>query len=230
MSTGDQGSLAHGLVVKLGKPIVKGRWSRKTRFPTEQEICSQYGVSRSVVREAVKVLRSKGLIESRPKRGTQILERNRWNFWDSDVLNWLVKDGRFFEDLAEFRLSVEPTAASLCAQRASAKEAATIVGHSERMAETLGRREFNDYDHADVDFHQAIADACGNVLMQQMMRTLNPLISLNRAQTRPLAGKIESTVPLHQELAKAVVKRQPNKANRLMKKIIMEARDYAVRS
>lgn len=228
MQSNTQASLAAELVEKLGKPIARGEWAEETPFPTEQHLTQEYKVSRSVVREAIKVLKSKGLIDSRPKRGASILPRSSWNFWDTDVLRWIEKDRRFFEDLAEFRLTIEPTVASLCAERATDEQAAHITTLAHKMESYGANSQYERYDEQDYAFHQSIADACGNVMMQQMMKTLNPLISLNRTHTHHLPEGVAATVPLHIALAKAISKRQAKKAQTLMRQIIEEARHYAI--
>ncbi|MBK1879099.1 FadR/GntR family transcriptional regulator [Pelagicoccus mobilis] len=227
MQSATPSSLAAELVEKLGKPIARGKWTTDSPFPTEQQLSAEHNLSRSVVREAIKVLKSKGLVDSRPKRGAQILTRESWNYWDTDVLRWIEKDRKFFEDLAEFRLSVEPNVASLCAERATSEQKERILNLAQDLKTYGENAQYDRYDEADFDFHQAIADACGNVLMQQMMKTLNPLISLNRARTHNLSEGVDATVPLHLSLATAINKGQAKKAGSLMKQIIEEARHFA---
>ncbi len=230
MQSNTQASLAAELVESLGKPIARGEWAEEKAFPTEQHLTQEYKVSRSVVREAIKVLKSKGLIDSRPKRGANILPRSNWNFWDSDILRWIEKDRQFFEDLAEFRLTIEPSVAALCAERATKEQSAHIESLAQKLRTFGANSQYERYDEADYAFHQAIADACGNVMMQQMMKTLNPLISLNRSHTHHLPEGVAATVPLHIALAKSISKQQGKKAQTLMRQIIEQARHYAIQT
>src|SRR5882757_6139558 len=90
-------NLTHGMLDHLGKMIVTGRYDG-IAFPTEAELSKQHGVSRSVTREAVKMLTAKGLLSARPRQGTIIEPATSWNLFDADVLRWLL-DRKFSVDL-----------------------------------------------------------------------------------------------------------------------------------
>lgn len=82
-------NLTHGMLDALGRAIVTGRYDGEN-FPTEVELSKQHGVSRSVTREAVKMLTAKGLLCSRPRHGTIILPSTSWSLFDTDVLDWIL--------------------------------------------------------------------------------------------------------------------------------------------
>ena len=106
-------------------------------FPNEGELCRQLGVSRSILREAVKVLEDKGMVQVRPRSGTRSLPRSQWNQLDADILTWqssLKPDPQFLRDLCEVRLAIEPVAAGFAALRATEQEIVAI-------RECLGRRQ-----------------------------------------------------------------------------------------
>ena len=110
-------NLTHGIVHDLGIAIIKGKYSPDDMFP-EVELCETYGVSRTVLREAVKMLTAKGLIGSRPRQGTRVLPESQWNLLDPDVLRWLLERKFSIELLIEFtevRLAIEPKAAARAA-------------------------------------------------------------------------------------------------------------------
>lgn len=228
MSTMNQSSLAHTIVSDLGQQLVRGDRQPGDSFPTEQQLCEEFNVSRSVVREAIKVLRSKGLIDSRPKRGISILTPDRWNLWDPEVLQWFEKDEKFFEKLAELRLSVEPAAASLAASHATKDQIRKIIEAASAMESAEEKNQPARFNQADESFHQEIADGSGNMFMRHLVRLINPLISLNRERTIYRLKQMESPVPLHKELAEAIRKRQPRKSNDLMKAIIEQAKNFAL--
>ena len=92
-------NLTHGMLDTLGKAIVIGRYETRP-FPTEAEIAKAYGVSRSVTREAVKMLTAKGLVTARPRQGTVVSPASRWNLFDADVLRWLL-ERKFSVDLLQ---------------------------------------------------------------------------------------------------------------------------------
>src|SRR5690349_19798951 len=103
-------NLTYGLLDQIGKTIVTGGYNRRP-FPTEAELSNQHAVSRSVTREAVKMLTAKGLLKARPRAGTVVQPEASWNLFDADVLRWLL--GRKFSltllrQFGELRLALEP--------------------------------------------------------------------------------------------------------------------------
>src|ERR1700742_2015117 len=124
------------VVNELGGRIVRDEFGAKGLLPTEPELVAEFGVSRNALREAVKVLVGKGLLEVRPKTGTKIRPRKDWNLLDRAVLDWHAssKDkARHSFDLVEFRLIVEPRASFLAAKRAKKAEQAAILEACARL-------------------------------------------------------------------------------------------------
>ena len=109
----------HGHTVdRVGAAIVAGRYPPGTAIPPEPVLCEQLGVSRTVVREAVKSLIAKGLVTSGPKVGTRVLPPEHWNWFDPDVIVWQSQAGltpEFLKDLQELRRVVEPAAVRMAA-------------------------------------------------------------------------------------------------------------------
>jgi DNA-binding FadR family transcriptional regulator len=115
----DGQNLTYRIVQALGVAIVSGTYTVKNPFPIEAELCRQYGASRSVLREAVKMLTAKGLLSARPRQGTWVQPEEHWNLLDPDVLRWLMERKPSYALLREFalvRLAVEPKAAALAAR------------------------------------------------------------------------------------------------------------------
>src|SRR5205809_5241457 len=116
----------HGRIVHaIGRRILSGDLRPGDLLPAEPDL----GASRTVVREAVKVLAAKGLVESRPKTGTRVRPRDAWNLLDPDVLAWQregASPAQFLRKLTEVRRIVEPAAAELAAERASSRELAGV--------------------------------------------------------------------------------------------------------
>ena len=150
------GAIAH----KLGAAIVSGEYRPGDTLSGEVAFSEALDVSRSAYREAVQVLSAKGLVESRPKTGTRVLPRHRWNLLDPDVLAWAFSgepDIQFVRSLFELRSIVEPAAARLAAERrdkADLKEMRDALGAMRRhtLATDAGRA-------ADRDFHNAVLAA-----------------------------------------------------------------------
>ncbi len=122
MARSEGPNLTYRIVEALGVAIVSGKYSPKNPFPIEADLCTQYGASRSVLREAVKMLTAKGLLSARPRQGTWIQPEENRNLLDPDVLRWLLERKITFSVLREFalvRLAVEQKAAALVARVAS---------------------------------------------------------------------------------------------------------------
>src|SRR5215471_14211518 len=121
----------HGAVVHdIGVRILRGELQPGQLLPNEDELGGSLGVSRTVLREAIKVLAAKRLVESRPKTGTRVRPRDDWNLLDPDVLAWQLAAGpveRFVSDLFELRQMIEPPAAAIAARRATPAEIRRIA-------------------------------------------------------------------------------------------------------
>src|SRR2546426_2682420 len=163
----------HGaLVHNIGVQILAGELEPGDPLPEEQ-LSKTFEVSRTVLREVIKVLAAKGLVESRPKTGTRVRPRHEWNILDPDVLAWQregAPPAAFLRKLTEVRGVVEPAAAELAGERASGRERAAIEEAYRDMASALAGREadYDAFDLADMRFHRAILQACHNDLLEQM--------------------------------------------------------------
>src|SRR6266508_3486723 len=127
----------HGAVVhEIGMRILNGELMPGDALP-DNGLVDEQAVSRTVVREAIKVLAAKGLVESRPKIGTLVRPRRDWNLLDPDVLAWQIEaglDARFLEQALELRRMIEPGAARLAAERATDEQVAALFEAYEAMA------------------------------------------------------------------------------------------------
>src|SRR4051812_46223470 len=128
-------NLTYAMLDALGKEIVTGYYNDRP-FPTEAELARQHDVSRSVTREAVKMLTAKGLLTARPRKGTTIRPASHWNLFDADVLRWLL-ERKFslvlLRQFTELSIAIEPAAAGLAAMAADAEGRAAIGAGYERM-------------------------------------------------------------------------------------------------
>lgn len=133
-------NLTYGMLDSLGRAIVTGQYETEA-FPTEAELAKQHGVSRSVTREAVKMLTAKGLLSARPRQGTVVRPASAWNLFDTDVLRWLLERQFTVELLRQFsqlRVAIEPEAAALAACFASDGDLEQISAGLARMQAAEG--------------------------------------------------------------------------------------------
>lgn len=216
----------HGNTVDhLGEAIVGGRYAPGTSIPPEPMLCEELGVSRTVVREAVKSLVAKGLVSTGPKVGTRVLKDDHWNWFDPDVIVWKSKAGltpEFLRDLQDLRRVVEPAAVGLAAQRATAADIAEIEIAYAGMKRAV--EEGGDYVTHDLRFHQGLLRACHNRMLGQMSKALSALLrtSFEISTTRKDGPK--NSLPLHRAVLDAVIAHNPAKAEKAILVLIDGAR------
>ncbi|EGF89301.1 galactonate operon transcriptional repressor [Asticcacaulis biprosthecium C19] len=196
-------SLAYGLLKTLGQSIVTGEYDGKT-FPTEAELCQQYGASRTVMREAVKMLSAKGLLSSRQRQGTRIEPVDNWNMLDPDVLRWLMErpfSNKIFREFAQMRLAIEPQAAALAAEVQDKPAIAQIRDGLEGMIANTGDPEAGL--QADIDFHVAILKASGNPFFWRLKPLINNALQLSIQLTNQISGHTAS-IAAHEAVLVAI--------------------------
>lgn len=206
----------HGNTVDhLGSAVVAGHYPVDGALPPEQALCDELGVSRTVIREAVKSLVAKGLLSTGPKVGTKVLPAERWNWFDPDVITWQSKIGltaEFLRDLQETRRIVEPAAIRLAAERATASDinAAETAYEGMRAAIEVG----GDYVSFDLKFHQALLLASRNRMLVQMSKALSALLRTSFEISTQRVDGPRSSLPLHRAVLDAVIARNANRAER----------------
>jgi len=199
----------------LGESIVSGRYEPGASIPPEPTLCDELGVSRTVVREAVKSLAAKGMLITGPKVGTRVLPSEQWNWFDPDVVAWQCNAGLtrdFLRDLQELRRVVEPAAVRLAALRATPGDVAQIEAAYAGMRQAI--EHGGDYVIHDLRFHQGLLQACHNRMVVQMSKALGTLLrtSFEISTSKP-DGPAQS-LPLHRDVLEAVISRDADRAER----------------
>ncbi|MGW6837048.1 FadR/GntR family transcriptional regulator [Streptomyces sp. NPDC054949] len=185
----------------------------------EQEI----GVSKTVLREALRVLASKGLIESRQKRGTFVRPRSDWNLLDSDLLRWQgqgAADKNFLVNLGEVRSIVEPAAARLAAQRRDDADLAALTEALRLMAEAGTDTQASV--EADLAFHRAMLAAAHNELLTRMEVVIEAGLRV-RDHLVHSADEWADPVPAHRAVMEALRDRDPDAAERAVQDLLAQA-------
>ncbi|MFN3943335.1 MAG: FadR/GntR family transcriptional regulator [Allosphingosinicella sp.] len=206
---------------RLGKAIVTGRYD-DAPFPTEADLAKQHAVSRSVTREAVKMLTAKGLLTARPRKGTSVQPSANWNLFDPDVLRWLLERKFSLELLRQFtelRMAIEPAAAALAARAADADGIADIQAGYERMAAAEAGRD--DPLEADIAFHIAILSASANPFYAQFQDVVTTALRTSIRFTNRFKGRTAS-LPQHHKVLSAIEGRAPHLANDAMTDLIAD--------
>jgi GntR family galactonate operon transcriptional repressor len=215
------------LVAALGHAILAGTWAPGAALPSEAALLRRHRVGRNALREALKVLQSKGLISCRPRVGTVVLPRALWRLLDAEVLAWgqgtAAYDG-FISGLTEARMAFEPAAAALAAARASARELSLIEAACESMADS------DDAGHAEADarFHAAVLAASGNQVFAQLGPLLHAALTsvfsvTDRWMSRDLA------LGYHRAVLDAIRQRDPERARSAMLRLLSPVSAAAAR-
>jgi len=212
----------HGLVAhQIGQQIIRGDLRPGQLLPSEEALSARLRVSRTAMREAIKVLAAKGLIESRPKTGTRIRPREFWNFLDPDLLAWQLSAGpigQYVKDLFELRRVVEPAAAEIAARRVGARDIARMKKAYQGMAAAGDDGEL--WVEPDMRFHKAILHATGNELIRSLGAMIETALAITfrLSSTNPEGQR--HALPLHGAILNALMRRSPNAARRAMLRLL----------
>jgi DNA-binding FadR family transcriptional regulator len=224
------GTMTAQIARGLGMRIVSGEFLPGASLPVEADLCQIYGVSRTVIREAVKNLAAKRLIEVSPKVGTWVLPFSDWNLLDRDVLAWRLNaqfDSEIVSDIFEMRLCFEPRGAFRAAQDGTTNEHRHIRRHFEDLAaayeETIAAKLAAE---AALEFHLAIINASHNGLFVTIGSAIKSVLRassemLQRHATRPMED-----VRLHEAVCHSILDRRPEDAARDMERLLQESRAW----
>lgn len=217
-------NLTYSIAHSLGVAIVTGVYSTNNPLPIESELCRQYNASRTVVREAVKMLTAKGLVGARPRLGTRVEPESNWNLLDPDVLGWLLErkfSPALLIEFTEIRLAIEPAAATLAARRAGPAEKAAIQNGIERM-QAADRGE-DDPLESDIAFHVAVLAAARNRFYAQLAGFTATALRFSIRTTNRYKGVQLASVADHKKVADAISAGRAAAAGEAMRKLIQEA-------
>jgi len=196
------------LAAEIGLRIVSGNYGPGTLLPPEGDLLAEFDVSRPVLREAIKLLESKGMLEARQRRGTTVTDRRRWNMLDADVLGWIAHSGvdpEMLLRLTDVRMVVEPGACLLAARSGSDEGLRKVEEALERMAEAVDDAQM--YTQADRDFHLALLEACGNEYLAAVGTAISAALTVSLFRMKPLPISNRASLALHAPIVKALMKR-----------------------
>lgn len=209
------------IVEALGGAIVSGEYSDSNPLPNEGELAVQLGVSRTTLREAVKMLTGKGLVASRARHGTWVRPESEWNFLDPDVLKWLL--GRAYSPellihFTEVRLAIEPQAAALAATRATHEAKAAINAALARMM--AADRGEDDPLASDIAFHHSVLLATRNRFYVEMTNFIDAALRFSIRRTNTYKGVAMASILEHKRVADAIVEGDAPAANDAMRSLV----------
>lgn len=183
---------------------------------------TEYQVSRTVIREAVRVLEAKNMVESKRRVGVTVTPMSRWSALDSALICWRLDSPARPQQLValtELRLAVEPAAARLTALRAS-EEDRTEMGRLANVLQELGdagKGDSEEYLAADIAFHNLMLDACGNLMLTALKEPVAEMISGRHNAGLTPGDPVEESLHNHVEAANAIVRGDADAAEKYVR-------------
>lgn len=219
------GNFTRHIVQTLGKSIALGEYPQGKPLKAEAELCEEFDASRTVLREAVKMLTAKGMLDARPRRGTIVLPESQWNLSDPEILNWLLSRKGSLPIIAEFvdmRLAIEPTAASLAASNIDDESRASLISAIERMK--AAARGEDDHLDADIAFHVGILKASRNRFFWNMRHTIEVALRFSIRITNQRKGVERASVDDHNRILEFILAGDSESAKNEMHDLLYEAK------
>src|SRR5471030_482969 len=209
----------------MGEQICSGKFAPGDILPAEPVLAEQMQVSRITIRETMKSLSAKGMLEVRRRYGTIVLPRSQWQLFDPDVITWRARAGAIDEgliqDLMELRLIIEPNADKLAAKRATAEDRVAVRRAFQTMERAVSGH--GEYVAADLAFHGANLVACHNQFIQQMQNALAAILRTSFELSSEIAGGPARSLPMHEALCVAIETGDPAGAEEAVLTLIRRA-------
>lgn len=225
MTNEGAGGLHHSVLSRIGEDRVHGRVAAGDVLSMEQ-LEERYGVSRTVVREVVKVLESVGVATSRRRVGVTFQPESEWDALSPVIIHWRLAGPQRLDQLrevSELRRGVEPQAAWLAAQRPDEEGIAALRAAAQGMVETGPTGDLRTYLQHDIDFHTTLLAASGNALLAGFA----PFVAeaLTGRTEHDLMPEIpeQGAIDWHVEVAAAIAEGSPDRAEEAMRRIVTEA-------
>jgi DNA-binding FadR family transcriptional regulator len=220
----------------VGMRIVSGEFGPGDLLPVESELCSEYRVSRTTVREAIKQLTGKRLIEVSPKIGTRVLPFSDWNLLDRDVLAWRLNaqfDSKIVEDIFEMRLCFEPRASFLAARHGSDEDLQLIDRRYRELASAYASPSAQSDVRASVEavleFHMAIITMSQNGMFITIGSAIKAALRVSSEMLYRQVAAPSEDIALHDDVRSRIVSRQPEEAAAAMTRLLEASRERMLR-
>jgi DNA-binding FadR family transcriptional regulator len=214
-------SLVDRVVQRIGQDIVSQRFAPGDSLPNETEWCEELRISRSVLREGLRVLVSKNLITIRSRLGGRVRDRSEWNLLDPDILVWRSHGGDqeiFAAELFELRRTIEPAATALAAARISDAQLSVLSRAYDDMAKA--GEDTARFFEPDNRFHHTILGAVGNSLFQALAQTIMVALDITLRMALDAPKGQQQSLPLHKAVLDALVVRDATAASAAMLRLV----------
>ena len=214
----------HTFVInEIGLGIVTGRFPVGSILASDAAMMERYGVSRTVLREALKTLEAKGLVEARPKVGTRVSPTGRWSLFDPQVLSWhfwAKPDRRFYESLFDMRRALESRAVALASQRRTAENIRVMKYWLHQMDSANG--DLENHGIAALEIHRTLAETSGNALMRSVtgIVELTLALALRQANGPDAVDYLKSSLDALTALVATIGDADPLAATQVLERVI----------
>ncbi|MDX3901458.1 MAG: FadR/GntR family transcriptional regulator [Sphingobium sp.] len=218
---------AHTIIARdIGIAIVTGQHAPGSVLSSEVEIAEQRHISRSVIREALRTLSAKGLVESRPKAGTRVRSRADWNLLDPELLAWMFEGeppAGFVRSLFQLRMIVEPAAAEIAALARNSRQLSRM-GHALEQMDLKGLST-PEGQAADQIFHNTILEATQNELIASLSASIGAAVRWTTIFKHRSARRPRDSMPEHRRLFEAIADGDAAKAREATIVLLQQAKD-----
>lgn len=219
---------------KIGRAIISGRFPENSRLPHESELADEFKISRNTLREAMKALAGKSLIDIAPRRGTIVLPKEQWNNLDRDALEWAGSifkgDPIFMQELFQMRQILEPGAAVAAADNATEQDIVQIQMSYQQMATAISMLDSEEWVKADLAFHNAIFSASHNRFIQSTANIVFHAFQFNFRLIAPQPDSFALNLENHRLLSEAIVRRDSAGAREATENMLLRNREDALRA
>lgn len=209
----------------LGRAIAVGKYPPGSSLPPEKDLVIEFNASRTVLREAVKMLAAKGLVDTRPRRGTMVKPEGDWNLADPDLLGWLLHRKNVLPLILEFadvRVAIEPAAAALAAR---ARDAAMITEMESALQRMIDAESGDDDSlEADIAFHVAILKGSGNRFFWSLRYMVEVALRFSIRITNARKGGRGPSIVAHNRVLQAIKAGDQQAAESSIRALIVESK------
>ena len=213
------------VAAQIGRDICAGRYPPGAALPLEAELCERFQFSRIVIREAIKSLAAKGMLDVRRRVGTVVQPPSQWNLFDPEIIAWRTEtlgvDHALAQDLLELRRIVDPPTARLAARRATAADRANLRAAFAAMARAVGGD--GDYITADLRFHGTILEASGNQFLRNMQVAMSAILRVSFQISCRRPGGTAHSLPMHEALCRAIEQGDEDAAEQAARRLIEQS-------
>lgn len=219
------GNFTRHIVRTLGKSIALGEYQAGMSLKAEADLCQDFDASRTVLREAVKMLTAKGMLDARPRRGTIVLPESEWNLSDPDILNWLLDRKGSLSIISEFiemRIAIEPAACVLAANNLNQDTRDKLSNAYRRMVNASNGED--DQLESDISFHLCILEATGNRFFWNMRHTIEVALRFSIRITNRSKGAYVKVVENHEKILNMILNNNAQGAENEMRTLLIEAK------